>query len=155
MSAVITPNDIIEKPSSTVLPKKYSDFSDIFDRVRADKLPRHSEHDLAIEMEKDKQPLFGSIYDYSQLELEVFRKYIDKMLEKRFIVLSKLPARAPILFMKKKNGRLRLCVNYKSLNTITKKNKHPLLVVQTLLDFLGRKISRQLHILFQIGEQLM
>ena len=54
MGAVITLNDIIEKPSSTVLLEKYSNFSDIFDKVRADKLPCHSEHDLAIETEKVK-----------------------------------------------------------------------------------------------------
>ena len=61
------------------------------------------------------------------------------MLEKRFIVSSKLPVGPPVLFTKKKNGRLRLCVDYRSLNIITKKNKHLLLLVQTFLDLLGRK----------------
>ena len=54
VSAVITLNDVIEKPSSIVLPEKYSDFLDVFNKVRANKLPRHSEYDLAIEMEKGK-----------------------------------------------------------------------------------------------------
>ena len=45
VGAVITPNDIIKKSSSTVLPEKYSDFSDIFDKVFADKLSFHSEYD--------------------------------------------------------------------------------------------------------------
>ena len=61
------------------------------------------------------------------------------MLGKGFIVPSKLPARAPILFIKKKDSRLRLYVDYKSLNAITKKNKHPLPLVRILLDLLGRK----------------
>ena len=65
MGAVITLNNIIEKPSSTVLSEKYSDFLDVFDKVRADKLPRHSEHNLAIEMEEGKQPPFGPTYDHS------------------------------------------------------------------------------------------
>ena len=143
VGAVITSNNIIKKPSSTILPEKYSNFSDVFDKVCADKLLRHNKHDLAIETEKGKQPPFGPIYSHFQLKLEVFCKYTDKMLGKKFIVLSKLPAGAPVLFTKKKNGGLHLCVDYKSLNTITKKNKHPLPLVQTLLDLLGRKKSIQ------------
>ena len=139
VDAVITPNNIIEKPSSTVLPEKYSDFLDVFDKVRADKLPRYSEHDLAIKIEEGKQPPFGPTYNYSQLEIEVLCKYIDKMLEKGFIVLSKSPARAPVFFTKKKDSRLCLYVDYRSLNAITKKNKHSLPLVQTLFNLLRRK----------------
>ena len=54
VGAVITSNDVIEKPSFTVLPKKCSDFSDVFDKVRADKLLHHSKHNLAIETEEGK-----------------------------------------------------------------------------------------------------
>ena len=148
VSAVITPNNVTEKPSSTVLLEKYSDFSDVFDKVRADKLPCHSEHDLAIKTEKDKQPLFGPTYNHSQLELEVLCKYINKMLGKKFIIPSKLPTGALVLFTKKKDDRLRLCVGYRSLNAITKKNKHFLSLVQTLLDFLKKKKSIQSWILY-------
>ena len=80
-----------------------------------------------------------STYNHSQLELEVLCKYINKILGKRFIISSKLPAGALVLFTKKKNGRLRLYVDYRSLNTITKKNKHLLPLVQTFLDLFGRK----------------
>ena len=139
VGAVITPNNIVEKPSSTVLSKKYSNFSDVFDKVRVDKLPCHSENDLAIKTEKGKQPLFVPTYDHFQLELEVLCKYINKMLEKRFIVPSKLPARAPVLFTKKKDSGLCLYVDYRSLNAITKKNKHPLSLMQIFLDLLRRK----------------
>ena len=129
VGAVITSNDVIEKPSSTVLLEKYSDFSDVFDKVCADKLLRHSEHDLAIKTEEGKQPPFGPTYNHSQLELEVLRKYINKMLEKEFIIPSKLLTGASVLFTKKKDGGLCLCIDYKNLNTITKKNKHPLPLV--------------------------
>ena len=60
VGAVITPNNVIEKPSSTVLPKKYSDFLNIFDKMRADKLLCYSKHNLAIEI--CKGPTF-SVYD--------------------------------------------------------------------------------------------
>ena len=65
VSAVITLNNIIEKSSSIVLSEKYSNFSNIFDKVRADKLLCYSEYDLSIKMKKGKQSLFGPIYDYS------------------------------------------------------------------------------------------
>ena len=55
---------------------------------------------------------FEPIYNLSEYELKVLKKYIDKNLESDFIARSKSPAGAPILFVKKKNGSLRLCVNY-------------------------------------------
>ena len=139
VGTMITSNNVIEKPSSTILPEKYSDFLDVFDKVRADKLPCHNEHDLAIKMEEDRQPPFGLTYDHSQFELEVLCKYVDKMLGKGFIISSKLPAGVLVLFTKKNDDRLRLYIDYRSLNTIIKKNKHSLSLVQTLLDLLGRK----------------
>ena len=139
VGAVIIPNNIIEKSSSTVLLEKYSNFSDVFDKVHVDKLPRHSKYDLAIKTEEGKQLLFSLTYDHSQLELNMLCKYIDEMLGKRFIMPSKSPAETPVLFTKKKNSELRLCVNYRSLNAITKKNKHLLPLVQTVLDLVGRK----------------
>ena len=139
VGVVITLNNVIKKPNSTILLEKYSDFSDVFDKVHADKLPHHSEHDLAIKTEESKQSLFSPTYDHSQLELDVFCKYINEILGKEFIVPSKLPAGAPILFTKKKDGELRLCVDYRSLNAITKKNKHPLPLVQTFFDLLEEK----------------
>ena len=54
VDAVITPNNIIEKPSFTVLLEKYSNFSDVFNKVHADKLPCYSKHGLAIETEEGK-----------------------------------------------------------------------------------------------------
>ena len=92
-------------------------------------------------MEKGKQSLFDSTYDHSELKLDVFCKYIDEMLGKKFIVPLKSPAEALVLFTKKKSGRLCLYVDYRSLNAITKKNKHPLPLMQTFLDFFKRKKS--------------
>ena len=56
------------------------------------------------------------------------------MLSKGFIRRSKSPAGAPILFIKKKDGSLRLCVDYRGLNRVTKKNRYPIPLVSNLLD---------------------
>lgn len=60
------------------------------------------------------------------------------MCVKGFIVSFKLPFGVPILFIKKKNGGLKLCIDFRGLNAITKKKKHPLPLMQTLLDMLSR-----------------
>ena len=50
-----------------VLPKKYFDFSNIFDKAKADKLPEHSHHNLAIKLIDDRQQFFEPIYIFSEL----------------------------------------------------------------------------------------
>ena len=68
------------------------------------------------------------------MELKELCEYFNNMLGKGFICPSNSPAGAPILFAKKEDGSLRLCVNYRELNTITWKNRYPLPLVGDLLD---------------------
>ena len=75
-------------------------------------LSEHRPYDCAIDLQEGAQPPFGSIYNLSQTELAELRKYIDKNLTKYFICHLKLPSRAPILFVKKKDGLLQMCVDY-------------------------------------------
>jgi hypothetical protein len=69
-----------------------------------------------------------------QSEREELFKYIETNLSKGFIRRSESPAASPILFVKKKTGELRLCVDYQKLNNITRKNCYPLPLVSDLLD---------------------
>ena len=64
------------------------------------------------------------IYTLFYTKLEILRNYLDKNLKKSFIREVKMTAEFPILFILKKNEKLRLCVNYRKLNTITIKNKY-------------------------------
>ena len=59
-----------------LLPAKYADFADVFDKRRADVLPEHTHHDLAIETEDNKVPPFSPTYDHSRLELEVLLRML-------------------------------------------------------------------------------
>jgi len=69
------------------------------------------------------------------LELQALRQWIDENLSKGFIRASSSPAGAPILFVKKKDGSLRLCVDYRGLNEGTIKNRYPLpLIRETLMQ---------------------
>jgi hypothetical protein len=70
----------------------------------------------------------------SEPELVALRTYIDENLANGFIRHSKSPAGAPILFVKKKDGSLRLCVDYRGLNRVTIRNRYPLPLIPELLD---------------------
>ncbi len=92
----------------------------------------------AIELINSQQPLYGPIYILSLVELEMLKTYIETHLKTSFIQPSKSPARAPILFDKKFNGSLRLCINYRGLNNLTIKNWYPLPLIREALNCIGR-----------------
>ena len=71
-------------------------------------------------------PTFGPIYSLNRVELETLREWIKENLDKGFIRSSSPPASAPVLFAKKADGGLRLCVDYRGLNEGTIKNGYPL-----------------------------
>ncbi|EAL17174.1 hypothetical protein CNBN1990 [Cryptococcus deneoformans B-3501A] len=100
----------------------------------ADTLPEHRSFDHHIPLEEGKNPPFGPIYNLSETELEALREYLDENLKKGFIRPSESPAGAPILFVKKKDGSLRMCVDYRGINKITIKNRYPLPLIAELLD---------------------
>lgn len=130
--------DIKVKSSNVVLLETYFDFADVFNKTKVDVLPEYSRHDLAIKTEDNKIFPFGPVYNHSKLELDILREYIRDMCAKSFIVPFKSPSGAPVLFTKKKDRGLRLYVDFRNLNAITKKNKHLLLLVWILLDMLGQ-----------------
>ena len=70
--------------------------------------------------------------------METLKAYIETNLANGFIRPSKSPAGAPILFDRKSDGSLRLCVDYRGLNNLTIKNRYPLPLVGESLDRLGR-----------------
>ena len=112
----------------------YSDFSDVFEKSNADRLPEHRPYDCPIDLIEGACPPFGPIYGLSEPELEALRSYLDDNLANGFIQPSKSPAGAPILFVKKKDGSLRLCVDYRGLNKVTVRNRYPLPLIPELLD---------------------
>ena len=72
------------------------------------------------------------------MELEILKTYIETHLKTGFIWPSKSPAGAPILFNKKLDSSLWLCVNYQGLNNLMIKNRYLLPFINEALDRLGR-----------------
>jgi hypothetical protein len=104
---------------------------------------RGFEHDIVI-VEGAKIP-FGPIYQMSPFELEECKRQLTELIEKDLIQPSKSPYGAPILFVRKKNGKLRMCVDYRALNKITVKNRYPLPRIDELLDRLQGKEKSPEH----------
>ena len=67
-------------------------------------------------------------------ELAELKKQLDEQLRKGFIRPSASPWGSPVLFVSKKDGTIRLCVDYRSLNEVTIKNKYPLPKIEDLFD---------------------
>ena len=121
------------------VPAEYSDYSNVFSAKHAAEIPKNiGINEYAIKLEEGKQPLFGSIYSLGPVELETLKTYIEINLANGFIRPSKSPAGAPILFDRKLDGSLRLCVDYWGLNNLTIKNRYPLPLIGESLDRLGR-----------------
>ena len=130
---------LIAEEAPTKVPAEYSDFADIFSPDLASKLPEHTGiNDHAIKLVEGQQPPYGSIYSLGLVELETMKAYIETNLANGFIRLSKSSADALILFDRKSDGSLQLCVDYQGLNDLTIKNRYPLPLISKLLDRLGR-----------------
>lgn len=127
----------VSSGSLSSLPNAYKDFADVFSQDLANKLPPHRPWDHAIDLQSDKQPPSHRPYCMNVKELEALRNYLDEELAKGFIRVSRSPAAAPVLFVKKANGDLRFCVDYRGLNAITIKNKYSLPLVQETLNQLA------------------
>ncbi|TMD69294.1 MAG: DDE-type integrase/transposase/recombinase [Chloroflexi bacterium] len=128
------PDQRTEKDISK-LPKEYQYYAKLFEKeTGSSALPAHQPWDHEIPLMEGKQPTFGPIYSCSEKELEALREYLRENLEKGFIRPSTSPAEYPILFVPKKNGKLRLCVDYRQLNSITIKNRYPLPRIDELMD---------------------
>ena len=91
---------------------KYSNSADVFLEKSANVLLEQTgANQPAIELEEGKQPPYRPIYSLGLVELETLKTYIDTNLSNGFIQALKSPAGALILFVRKPNGSLRLCVN--------------------------------------------
>jgi hypothetical protein len=125
------------KQSKVILPLKYQEFADVFDKAKSSKLPEHRLYDCPIDLQPEKEPPWGPIYNLSPSELKSLREYIEEHLANGFIQHSRSPAGAPIFFVKKKDGSLRLVVDYRGLNKITIRNRYALPLISTLLERLS------------------
>jgi len=90
--------------------------------------------DHEIELLPGAKPPAKNAYRMGPPELAELRKQLDELLSAGFIRPAKAPYGAPVLFQKKKDGSLRLCIDYRALNKLTIRNKYPLPIITDLFD---------------------
>jgi hypothetical protein len=115
------------------------EFKDIFQEVPG--LPLKRDTDFSINLMPGATPISKAPYRISTLELKELQLQLEEILKKGYIHPSVSPWGAPVLFVKKKDGTLRLCIDFRQLNKVIVKNKYPLPRIDDLFDQLkGAKI---------------
>jgi hypothetical protein len=112
-----------------------SEFSEVFQDPLPPGLPPERSEGHSIPTEPGHPPPFRSMYRLSPLEYRELEKQVTKFLKDGILEVSQSPYGAPVLFVPKPNGRgLRLCVDYRALNSITVKNRCTIPRIDDLLD---------------------
>ena len=115
------------------VPSHYHQYISVFSAAKASTLSPHRGCDHTIDL-IGPPPKPGPILPMSTGELQEVRSYLDEMLEKGFIRPSSSSTGAGILFVPKSDGTNRLCVDYRRLNAVTRKDRYPLPPIDTLLQ---------------------
>eukprot|EP00253_Pinus_taeda_P013560 PITA_13560 len=109
------------------------EFTDVFPE-EIPGLPSRRNIDFTIELVPGAAPVSRAPYRMSVPELTELKMQLQELLEKNYIRPSVSPWGAPVLFVKKKDGTLRMCIDYRQLNKLTIKNKYPLPRIDELFD---------------------
>ena len=132
------PINPMRDPMPAEVKKELDEFKDVMPSELPKKLPPRREEDHKIELESGAKPLTMGPYRMAPLELEELRRQLKELLDAIFIQPSKAPYGAPVLFQKKHDGSLRMCIDYRAINKVTIKNKYPIPLIAHLFDQLGR-----------------
>jgi len=129
------------------LPKPYWQYKELFEEKKAKMLAPRRTFNHAINLKEGAEPPRGPIYPMSAHQLNELDKYLKKIMAEGKIGDSKSPYGAPILFVPKPDGSLRLCVDYRNLNKLTILNKYPLPLMDELRDRVaGAKVFTKLDL---------
>jgi hypothetical protein len=110
-------------------------------------MPPDRDIEFSIELLPGTAPISKRPYRLDAKDLVEVKKQIEELLEKGFIRPSSSSWGAPVLFVSKKDGSRRMCVDYRSLNEVTIKNKYPLLRIEDLFDQMkGTKIFSKIDL---------
>ncbi|GKB44722.1 hypothetical protein Tco_0889664 [Tanacetum coccineum] len=113
--------------SANLFPLEMSDFDIILG------LPPERKAKFTIELIPGAQPISKAPYRMTPVELKELKDQLQELLERDFIRLSVSPWGASVLFVKEKDGIMRLHIDYRKLNRITVRNRYPLLQIDNLL----------------------
>jgi hypothetical protein len=117
-----------------LIPEDLHDFLDVFNDNKANRFPESNMWDHKIDIKEGFEPKSFKNYNLTLEEQKELDKFLDKNLEKGYIRPSQSPQASPFFFVKKKDGRLRPCQDYRYLNDWTIKNAYPLPLISEIMD---------------------
>ena len=124
---------------SSHVPTHYHQYGDVFSKTASERMPTRKPYDHPIELaEGATLPKPAKLYPLNPQERNSLDSWIDEQESKGYIRCSKSPAAAPVFFVKKKDGSLRLVQDYRALNAATKKDKFPIPWILDLIDRLSQ-----------------
>ncbi|KAL4026616.1 hypothetical protein IC575_015052 [Cucumis melo] len=130
LTSVVDTREVdVSLPSEPVV----RDYLDVFPEELPG-LPPHREVEFSIELEPGMVPISRAPYRMAPAELKEPKVQLQELLDKGFIRPSVSPWGAPVLFVKKKDRSMRLCIDYRELNKVTVKNRYPLPRIDDLFD---------------------
>ena len=119
------------------VPKRYHKYGKKLWSPESEKLADHAAWDHEIELEPGTSPRFYPTYKLTEKESQALKEFVQENLRKGYIRPSQSSAGYPVLFVPKKNGKLRLCIDYRQLNSITRKDRYPLPLISEIQDRIG------------------
>ena len=123
----------------SVISSEYHDFLNVFSKKLVDVFLSHRKHDYTIELKSEiEKSNYALLYNMSEDELLLKKKYLEENLKKKFLTTSSVFFAFSILFAKKSEKELRLCVDYRKLNVIIKKNRYLILLINELMTRLAK-----------------
>jgi hypothetical protein len=121
-------------------------YSDVFSKITG--LPADRDVEFSIDLIPGTQPIHKATYRMAPNELRELKEQLQELLDRGFIRPSVSPWGAPVLFVKKKDGSMRMCIDYRELNRVTIKNKYPLPRIDDLFDqFKGATVFSKIDLL--------
>ncbi|KAJ9515323.1 hypothetical protein QJQ45_006560 [Haematococcus lacustris] len=131
------PVDAVSHAQRQHLQDLLDEYSDVFQPITG--LPPERAVGHSIPLQPDGKPPARPSYRMSKPEQDELRKQITDLLAKGLIEPSSSPYAAPVLFVQKKSGELRMCIDYRQLNKITIRDQYPLPRIDDLFDQLAGK----------------
>jgi hypothetical protein len=119
--------------ASTLDIRTVSEYPDVFPKELPG-MPPDREIEFVIELVSGTTPIFKGPYRMAANQLAELKEQLEELLDKGYIHPSASPWGAPIIFVPKKDGMQRMCLDYCSLNEVTIKNKYPLPRINDLFD---------------------
>src|SRR5258708_39662366 len=139
-----TPSDSYHVCTSSLTPDPmngilidYHEFHEVFSGIKADTLLPHQPYNLQISLEEGAKLFHGPISSLFPPELTALREFLKEHTQNGFIQPTKSPWGSLVLFVKKKDGSLCLCIDFHTLNKVMEKDHYPLPLIMDLLNAPG------------------